>query len=50
MHVTMTVNGEPVTSNEIAERSRLLRMTSHSTGASVERQATEELIDEKLKL
>lgn len=48
--IKVVVNGEPVTSNEIAERSRLLRMTSHSTGASVERQATEELIDEKLKL
>ena len=46
----MVVNGEPITSNEIAERARLLRLTSKTSAASVERAATEELIEDKLKL
>jgi len=48
--IRVVVNGEPITTNEIAERARLLRLTSRTSAASVERAATEELIDEKLKL
>jgi len=48
--IRVVVNGEPITSNEIASRARLLRLTSRTSAASVERAATEELIDDKLKL
>lgn len=48
--IRVVVNGEPITTNEIGERARLLRLTSHTSAASVERTATEELIDDKLKL
>ncbi|NLH81463.1 MAG: peptidylprolyl isomerase [Phyllobacteriaceae bacterium] len=48
--IRVVVNGEPITSNEIAERARLLRLTSRTSAASVERAATEELIEDKLKL
>ena len=47
--IKVVVNNEPVTSTEIAERARLLRLTSHMSGPSVDRMATEELIDERLK-
>lgn len=48
--IRVVVNGEPITTNEIAARARLLRLTSRTSAASVERAATEELIDDKLKL
>jgi len=48
--IRVVVNGEPITTNEIAERARLLRLTSRTSAASVERAATEELIEDKLKL
>lgn len=48
--IRVVVNGEPITSNEIAERARLLRLTSRTSAASVERAATEELIEDKLKI
>lgn len=48
--IRVVVNGEPITSNEIAERARLLRLTSRTSAASVERSATEELVEDKLKL
>lgn len=49
--IRVVVNGEAVTSNEIATRARFLRMVErNTTGASVERSAMEELVDERLKL
>ena len=49
--IRVVVNGEAVTSNEIATRARFLRMVDRqTTGASVERAAMEELVDEHLKL
>lgn len=48
--IRVVVNGEPITSNEIASRARLLRLTSRMSPASVERAATEEMIEDKLKL
>jgi peptidyl-prolyl cis-trans isomerase SurA len=48
--IRVVVNGEPITTNEIAARARLLRLTSRTSAASVERSATEELVDDKLKL
>ncbi|MER2607227.1 MAG: SurA N-terminal domain-containing protein [Siculibacillus sp.] len=48
--IRVVVNGEPITSNEIAERARLLRLTSKTTGASVERAAMEDLVEERLKI
>ena len=49
--IRVVVNGEAITSNEIAARARFLRVVDRSTtGASVERAAMEELVEEKLKL
>lgn len=48
--IRVVVNGEPITTNEIGERARLLRLTSRTSAASVDRTATEELIEDKLKL
>ena len=48
--IRVVVNGEPITTSEIAERTRLMRLTSKTSAASVERAATEELIEDKLKL
>ena len=48
--IRVVVNGEPITSNDIGARARLMRLTSRTTGASVERAAMEELVEEKLKL
>jgi len=49
--IRVVVNGEAITSNEIATRARFLRMVDRSTtGASVERAAMEELVEERLKL
>lgn len=48
--IRVVVNGDPITSNEIAERARLLRLTSRTSAASVERAATEELIEDRLKI
>ena len=48
--IRVIVNNEPITSNEIAERARLIQLTSRTSAASVERAALEELIDDKLKL
>lgn len=47
--IKVVVNGDPITSTEIAERARLLRLTSHMSGPSVERTAMEELVDDRLK-
>jgi len=49
--IRVVVNGEAITSNEIAARARFLRMVDRgSTAASVDRAAMEELIEDKLKL
>ncbi len=48
--IRVVVNNEPITSNEIAERARLMQLTARTSAASVERMAMEELIDDKLKL
>lgn len=49
--IKVVVNGEAVTSHEIDTRARFLRMVDRSTtGASVQRAAMEELVEEKLKL
>ena len=49
--IRVIVNGEAITSNEIAQRARFLRVVDRqTTGASVERAAMEELVEEKLKL
>jgi peptidyl-prolyl cis-trans isomerase SurA len=49
--IKVVVNGEAITSNEIASRARFLRMVDRSTtNASVTRAAMEELVEEKLKL
>lgn len=49
--IKVVVNGEAITSNEIAGRARFLRLVDKgSTGASVERAAMEELVEERLKL
>ena len=49
--IRVVVNGEAITSNEIASRARFLRIVDRSTtGASVERAAMEELVEERLKL
>lgn len=49
--IKVVVNGEAITSNEIATRARFLRLVDRSTtGASVERAAMEELVEERLKL
>lgn len=49
--IRVVVNGEPITSNEISTRARFLRLVDrNSTGASLERAATEELVEEHLKL
>lgn len=49
--IKVVVNGEPITSNEINQRARFLRLVARElSGAQLTKQATEELIDEKLKL
>lgn len=48
--IRAVVNGVPITSNEIGDRARLLRLTTRTSGASIERQALEDLIDDQLKL
>ena len=49
--IKVVVNGEAITSNEISTRARFLRLVDRSTtGASVERAAMEELVEERLKL
>ena len=48
--IRVVVNGEPITSNEIATRARFLRLVDRTTtGASLERAARDELIEERLK-
>lgn len=45
------VNGEPVTTNEIAQRARFLRLVQRDlSGDALMKQATEEMVEEKLKL
>jgi peptidyl-prolyl cis-trans isomerase SurA len=44
------VNGEVITSNEVTSRMRLMQLSSHQTGASLERAALEELIDDRLRM
>ena len=49
--IKVTVNGEAITTNEINQRARFLRLVSKdAAGPAVTRMATEELIEEKLKL
>ncbi|MDK9696734.1 MAG: peptidylprolyl isomerase [Siculibacillus sp.] len=49
--IKVVVNGEAITSNEIDTRARFLRMVDRTTtGASVQRAAVEELVEERLKL
>lgn len=49
--IKVVVNGEPITTNEIGQRSRLLALFSRTTpGTEVTRKATEELVEERLKL
>ncbi|TBW39772.1 peptidylprolyl isomerase [Siculibacillus lacustris] len=48
--IRAVVNGEAITSNEVGVRSRILQLTSHATGASADRAALEDLIDDRLKL
>ncbi len=49
--IKVVVNGEAITSNEIAVRARFLRLVDRSTtAASVTRAAMEELVEERLKL
>lgn len=48
--IKLVVNGEPITSNEINQRARFLRLVMRDrTGPQLTKEATEELIDEKLK-
>lgn len=47
--IKAVVNGEPITTNEVAERARLLRLSSRMSGPALERAALEELIEDKLK-
>lgn len=49
--VRAIVNGEPVTSNEIAQRARFLRLVDKTiSGDSLQRVAMNELIEERLKM
>lgn len=49
--VKAIVNGEPVTSNEIAQRARFLRLVDKTiSGDSLMRVATNEMIEERLKM
>jgi peptidyl-prolyl cis-trans isomerase SurA len=48
--IRAVVNGEVITSNEVSSRMRLMQLSSRQTGASLERAALEELIDDRLKL
>ena len=49
--IKVVVNGEAITTNEIATRARFLRMVDRTTtAASVTRAAMEELVEERLKL
>ncbi len=49
--IRVVVNGEPITSNEISSRARFLRLVDRTTtGASVERAALNEMVEERLKL
>jgi peptidyl-prolyl cis-trans isomerase SurA len=48
--IKVVVNGEPITTNEIAQRARFLRLVAKDLSApQLTKQATEELIEEKLK-
>ncbi|MEJ1158538.1 SurA N-terminal domain-containing protein [Prosthecomicrobium sp. N25] len=48
--IKVVVNGEPITSNEINQRARFLRLVAKElSGPALQKQAMEELIDEKLK-
>ena len=48
--IRAVVNNEPITSNEVSERARLIALSSRTSAASIERAALEELIDDKLKI
>ena len=48
--IKAVVNGEPITTNEVSERARLLSLSSRMSGPALERAALEELIDDKLKI
>ena len=49
--IKVVVNGEPITSNEINQRARLLGLFMRGqSAASIQRAAEEELIDDKLKI
>jgi peptidyl-prolyl cis-trans isomerase SurA len=48
--IKVIVNGEAITTNEINQRARFLRLVSKDIGPAATRLATEEMIEEKLKL
>lgn len=48
--IKVIVNGKPITTYDIDQRARLVRLTSGQGGAQATRAAREELIDEQLKL
>jgi peptidyl-prolyl cis-trans isomerase SurA len=47
-HIAVIVNGDPITTMDIANRSKLLQLTTHKTPSRKE--VVDELIDEKLKI
>jgi peptidyl-prolyl cis-trans isomerase SurA len=49
--IKVVVNGEPITTHEIGQRARFLRLVQRElSGPALTKQATEELVDEKLKI
>ncbi len=48
--IAVIVNDQAVTSYDISQRARLLRLTSRKGGAAARKAATNELVDESLKL
>lgn len=49
--IKIVVNGEPITTNEINQRARFLRLVARDAGGSqLQRMAADELVEEKLKL
>jgi peptidyl-prolyl cis-trans isomerase SurA len=47
--IKVVVNGTPITTYDISQRAKLLRLTTGRGGATAQRAAQEELIDEQLK-
>src|SRR5690606_16737243 len=48
--IKVVVNDKPITSYNVAQRARLIQLTTRRGGAAAQREAMEELIDEVLKL